>query len=34
MPKQPNLLKVIQELELDPTKQYINFLPANGMMAI
>ncbi len=27
MPKAPNLLKDVQKIELDPTKQYIMFLP-------
>ena len=27
MPKEPNLLKDIQKLELDPNKSYIFFLP-------
>ena len=27
MPKDSNLLKDIQKIELDPTKQYIMFLP-------
>jgi len=27
MPKAPNLLKDMQKIELDPTKQYLLFLP-------